>query len=205
MWAVSVLGEVARTGVDMGRQLDVIGRGGEAKSPIEMTLRERVVTRIVRHPAGHLRQRRGRVEHVRRAVEESRRYLASEIADHRAIDVAAAEPPIRVAKCLQNALGGRCTRNQRGDSMPIAVLRDVDQAIGLLRRPETQLLGGRVIQLAEQAPVAGEGPGAVLPAPDRPARHAAVGSLLLSRKRPQPVSDFGVGVVAQDTAFMPRC
>jgi len=61
--------------------------------------------------------------------------------------------------------------------------------------PEPQLLGGRVIERAEQAPVTNDWASAMLPAPARPGRDAAVGSLLLPRQRPQPLSDFGISDV----------
>jgi hypothetical protein len=47
MGAVDVLGEMADAGVDMGRQLDVIGRGRKAKSTIEMPLGEPVMATSV--------------------------------------------------------------------------------------------------------------------------------------------------------------
>jgi hypothetical protein len=65
-----------------------------------MPLREPIMARVVRHPAGHLRQRRDGDMRGGPALVKLGLDLAREIAGRCAIEVTAADLSIRGAKCL---------------------------------------------------------------------------------------------------------
>jgi hypothetical protein len=100
VWAICLLGEMTHAGVDVSRQLNVTCRGGKAKRAIEMALRDRIMARVVRHPAGHLRQSRCGGIRGGSALAQLGLDLAREIADRCAVEVTAADLSIRRAKCL---------------------------------------------------------------------------------------------------------
>lgn len=119
--AVELLGQMAEARVDVSCSLAVVGRGSEALRSLEVLVSACVVAGVVCHPAGHLRQGRGGAELIGRAREQAWRNLVLEVADHRAVHVAAADLAIGVAgkpasrprhRCPPPRLAARCRRRR---------------------------------------------------------------------------------------------
>lgn len=97
--------QVAQAGENMRGELYVTADLREVECPAEVLPRDLVAPRVMRHPAGHLRQAPRRSVKTSPVViaaktEQARRYLGMQVAHHGGVEMPASDLLIRGAEAL---------------------------------------------------------------------------------------------------------